>query len=106
MLSIIKPGKMSNFPELFCAPHKHTMLLKIQNQRAAKIKSMLIFSYVAEVNQKLCLRESGQWLENVDQSHLVLASGKLVLQKCMLTFSHSHEVWQELLWASMVRLLK
>ena len=24
--------------------------------------------------------ESGQWLENVDQTHLVLASGKLVQQ--------------------------
>ena len=27
------------------------------------------------------LAESGQWLENVDQTHLVLASGKPVLQK-------------------------
>ena len=25
--------------------------------------------------------ESGQWLENVDPTHLVLACGKLVLQK-------------------------
>ena len=25
--------------------------------------------------------KSGQWLENADQTHLVLASGKLVLQK-------------------------
>ena len=37
---------------------------------------------VAEVNQRCCLDESGQWLEDVDQTHLVLASGKLVLQKC------------------------
>ena len=29
---------------------------------------------VAEVNQQRCLEESGQWLENVDQTHLVLAS--------------------------------
>ena len=46
---------------------------------------------VAEVNQRQCLEESGQWLENVDRTHLVLASGKLVLQKrniCnLLTFS-------------------
>ena len=28
-----------------------------------------------------CLKESGQWLENVHGAHLVLASGKLVLQK-------------------------
>ena len=25
-----------------------------------------------------CLEESGKWLENVDPTHLVLASGKLV----------------------------
>ena len=35
---------------------------------------------VAEVNQWHCLQESGQWLENVGRTHLVLASGKLVLQ--------------------------
>ena len=34
---------------------------------------------VAEVNQWCCLEESGQLLENVDQTHLVVASGKLVL---------------------------
>ena len=36
---------------------------------------------VAEVNQWLWLEESGQLFENVDQTHLVLASGKQVLQK-------------------------
>ena len=36
---------------------------------------------VAEVNQQRWLEENGQWLENVDQTHLGLASGKLVLQK-------------------------
>ena len=30
---------------------------------------------VADVNQQLCLEEIGLWLENVDQTHLVLASG-------------------------------
>ena len=34
-----------------------------------------------EVNQRCCLEESGLWLENVDQGHLVLASGKPVLQE-------------------------
>ena len=34
----------------------------------------------AEVNQRRCIEESGQWLENVDRTHLVLASGELVLQ--------------------------
>ena len=31
---------------------------------------------VAEVNQRHCLEESGQCLENVDRTHLRLASGK------------------------------
>ena len=33
---------------------------------------------VAEVNQWRRYEENGQWLENVDQTHVVLASGKLV----------------------------
>ena len=37
--------------------------------------------HVAEVNQPSRLEESGQWLDNVDQTHLVLASGEPVLQK-------------------------
>ena len=28
-----------------------------------------------------CFQETGRWLESVDRTHLVLASGKLVLQK-------------------------
>ena len=36
---------------------------------------------VAEVNQHHCLEESGQWLENVDLTHLALTSGKLEVQK-------------------------
>ena len=32
------------------------------------------FIDVAEVNQWRWLQESGQWLENVDRTHLVLAS--------------------------------
>ena len=36
---------------------------------------------VAKVDQWRWLEESGQWLENVDQTHLVLASGEPVLQK-------------------------
>ena len=34
---------------------------------------------VAEVNQRLWLEESGQRLENVDRTHLELASGRRVL---------------------------
>ena len=36
---------------------------------------------VAVVNQLRWFEESGQWLKNVDQFHLGLASGKQVLQK-------------------------
>ena len=36
---------------------------------------------VAEVNLRGSLEENGPWIENVDQTNLVLASGKLVLQK-------------------------
>ena len=36
---------------------------------------------VTEVNQQRWLEESGQWLINVDRTHLVLASGKPVLPK-------------------------
>ena len=39
---------------------------------------------VAEVNQRHCLEESGQSLENVDGTHLVHTSGKLVLQKPLI----------------------
>ena len=35
--------------------------------------------HVAEVNQRRWLEESGQWLENVDQIHLVLSTKKLFL---------------------------
>ena len=34
-----------------------------------------------EVNQRRWLEESGQWLENVDRTHLVLVGGNPVLQK-------------------------
>ena len=36
---------------------------------------------IAEVNQHGWLDKSGHWLENVDQNHLVLASGEPVLPK-------------------------
>ena len=39
---------------------------------------------VAEVNQQHWIEERGQWLENVDRTHLVLSSGKPVLQKKIL----------------------
>ena len=36
---------------------------------------------IADVNQLCCQEESGQWLANVVRTHLVLATGKLALQK-------------------------
>ena len=38
---------------------------------------------VAGVNQRRCLEEIEEWLENVDCAHLVLASGKLVIKKIL-----------------------
>ena len=35
---------------------------------------------VAEINPWHCLEESGQWLENLDQTHIMLHSGKPALQ--------------------------
>ena len=43
---------------------------------------------VAEIYRWCWFEESGQWLENVYQTHLVLASGKLVLQKTDHRTSH------------------
>ena len=44
---------------------------------------------VAEVNQWHSLGESEQWLDVVDQTHLVLASGKIVVQKALSHAIHS-----------------
>ena len=41
---------------------------------------------VAEVNQWRCSEESGQWLNNVDRTHIVVASGKPVVQKCFMYY--------------------
>ena len=40
-----------------------------------------IVDVAVEVNQRRCLEECGQWLENVNPTHLVLASGKLDYKK-------------------------
>ena len=45
------------------------------SQRSPKIVD------ATEVNQLACFEKSGEWLENVDWSHLLLISGKLVLKK-------------------------
>ena len=46
---------------------------------------------VSEDNKWRCLKEGGQWLENVDPIHLVLASGKLVLKIKLLMNSLQHQ---------------
>ena len=48
-----------------------------------------IYFDIAEVNHRCWLEERGQLLENVNWTHLVLASGKPLLQKiiCFVTFS-------------------
>ena len=54
------PGLITSIPEIFSEE-------KIAN--------------VAEINQQPCLEKSGHWLENTNQTHLVLASSQLVIQK-------------------------
>ena len=60
LLEPAAPGSIPSIPEIFSEE-------KIVN--------------VAEVNLRGSLEENGPWIENVDQTNLVLASGKLVLQK-------------------------
>ena len=55
-------------------------LLVLDPAVAQKISEEKIVD-VAQANKRPCLEESGQWLENVNQTPLILASGKLVLQK-------------------------
>ena len=50
------------------------------SQHSQKISEEQIID-VAEFNQWRWLEETGQWLENVDQIHPVLANGKPILQK-------------------------
>ena len=54
------PGLIPSFPDIFSEE---------------KIGS------AAKVNQQRCFEESGQWLENVDQTHLELSGKLVVLQK-------------------------
>ena len=51
---------------------------------------------LAEVIQWCCLEESGQWLENVDRTHLVLASNNLVRQKRLISSIGTHNTLTEL----------
>ena len=58
---------------------------KEQNNYNTKGNSNKVFRRkiinVAEVDQLRWLEESGQCFENVDRTHLILASGKPVLQQ-------------------------
>ena len=47
---------------------------------------------VAEVNQLHCLEESGQRLENVDQTHLVLAGGKMYCKKICIDWISTNDL--------------
>ena len=58
---------------------------RFDSQRSQKNSEETIVN-VAEVNQRSCSEETEQWLENVDPTHRVLASGKLPLQKFSLKY--------------------
>ena len=75
-----------NLLDLFGGLHSKEVahLLLTQQPRFDSQHSRIIFRGkiidVVEINQQHLLDESGQRLENVDQTHLVLASGKPALQ--------------------------
>ena len=46
---------------------------------------------LSDNNQQRWLEESGQCLENVDRTHLILASRKPVLKKPCVKFINSHK---------------
>ena len=61
--------------------------LGFDSQHSRKISEEKIVD-IADGYQWSCFEESGQWLENVVLTHLVLASGKLVLQKRKLMINY------------------
>ena len=73
------PSKQTNNSERLI-PGTAAQQTKHMLKTSLKWKTRLIID-VAEVNQWRWLEDSRQWLDNVDQTHLVLASGKQVLQK-------------------------
>ena len=62
---------------------------RLNSQHSLKFSEEKIV-YVANVNQQRCFDESGMWLENVDQTLLAPASGKLVLQKRLNKYNNSN----------------
>ena len=62
------------------------------SQRSQNLIRGKIFN-VAEVNQRRWLEESGLRLENVNQTHLVLASGKPVLQKVKVVLESTIDIY-------------
>ena len=60
------------FPYLFLNPAAPGLIRSIPKKMSGEIVD------ISKVNYRCCLEESGQWPENVDRTHLALASGKLV----------------------------
>ena len=54
----------------------------------------------AEINRRFWIEESGQRLENIDRTHLLLASGKLVLHKSIVRLVSRCWVWVRFLICS------
>ena len=61
---------------------------------------------VAEVYQRCRLEESGQWLKNVNQTCLVLASGKPVLQKNFSSLNFMVRALVHLYFTNLQRFMK
>ena len=75
-VTVKSTGYTGNLAQLFDENHEATAE---QQAVIKKVEPKIV--EIAQVNQQHCIGEREQWLENVNQTHLVLASGKFVLQK-------------------------
>ena len=76
------PIKHKNNPDVGGLFSTEVAFLLLTQQPQVRFPALpKIYINVAVTYQQRWLEENGQRLENVDRTHLVLASGKLVLQK-------------------------
>ena len=68
-----------------CLGTEVEFLLLTQRPWDNSLLFMKMYFNVDEIYQRRWLEESEQWLENDDQTHLVLVSSKLVLQRSIIS---------------------
>ena len=90
-----KPCERAGYKKVGLHSTEVAYMLLTQQPRVRISAYPLIFTEkiinVAEVNQWRWLEETEQWFEYVDQTHLVLASGKQVLPKVSIQCQRSQE---------------